>query len=333
MTPEIEKHILSLFEKGNSVSQISKISNISKSAIYNCLRKKGIKFNTKIVMTSEIKKQVLSLLEKGNTVPQTAKILNINKVTIGTWLHTQGIKLNPNKGNVHYFQTINSYAKAYIVGFIAADGSLVTSKHGSPALTITLKYEDKAVLEFIKSEIGNEHELHEIKRACSYDKSKQIHHIRYCITDKNIAQDLINLGITPNKSTTMQNIINNIPYEFRDAFIIGYFDGDGSVSLNNQVIHKKGKEYPSHTIHVQLRGTKEFFKGVCDHLNITYNHIHQYDSIPQLSFASKKDICRFFKCYNNLPFYYKRKHDVFLKRIYHPSFDKYRQVQTISSLN
>jgi hypothetical protein len=80
-----------------------------------------------------------------------------------------------------------------------------------------------------------------------------------------------------------------------------------------------------------MRGTKEFFLGVCEHLNISPSHIRQHDSIPLLCFASKKDTYRFYQCYANLPFYYERKHDKFLQRINHPSYDKYKQVQTISS--
>ena len=58
--------------------------------------------------------------------------------------------------NEHYFEVINSEAKSYIVGFIAADGALVKSSTGnSYYLTITIKYEDKAVLEFIKTIDGN----------------------------------------------------------------------------------------------------------------------------------------------------------------------------------
>ena len=68
-----------------------------------------------------------------------------------------------------------------------------------------------------------------------------------------------------------------------------------------------------------------------EHLEIDKSHIRQFDSTPSLSFASKKDVVRFFQCYNNLSFYYKRKYDKFLERINHPSFDKYKQVQTISS--
>ena len=163
-------------------------------------------------MTDEVISSVLKFLSEGKTVPEISNLLGINKVTIGSYLRTHGIKLNPNKGNVHYFNTIDSYAKAYIVGFIAADGALVKSKV-TTTLTITLKYEDKAVLEFIKSEIGNEHKLLEIIRPSSFDSSKTIHHIRYTISDKNITNDLNKLGITSNKSLNMGNIIENIPYE------------------------------------------------------------------------------------------------------------------------
>lgn len=279
------------------------------------------------------KEFILNKFDLGKSCNQIARelgeypqaVVNLIKV------YHPNIQFHPNKGNVHYFHTIDSYAKAYIVGFIAADGALVKTKT-TISLTITIKYEDKKVLEFIKSEIGNSHELKEIIRPSSFNKTKNIHHIRYCISDKNIASDLNNLGITPNKSLTIGNIIENIPYEYRDAFIIGYFDGDGSVTVRDG-LHKnsRGALVSDHSIYIQIRGTKEFLKGICTHLNIADRHIHQYDSISTLQFANKKDVVRFFQCYNNLPFYYKRKYNIFLKRINHPSFDKYKQDQTISS--
>ena len=283
------------------------------------------------VMTDEVITSVMNLISEGKKVPEIANILGINKVTIGSFLRTHGIKLNPDKGNVHYFDIIDSYAKAYIVGFIAADGALVKTRT-STTLTITIKYEDKAVLEFIKSEIGNEHKLQEIVRPSSFDSSKIIHHIRYTISDRHITQALNKLGITSNKSLSMGNIIKNIPYKYRDAFIIGYFDGDGSVTIRDgQYPNNRGILCYDYSLYVQIRGTKDFLSGICNHLKIDTARIHQNDSIPHLSFASKKDTYRFFQCYKNLLFYYKRKYDKFLQRINHPSYDKYKQVQTISS--
>lgn len=290
----------------------------------------NLNMRTKI-MTDEVISSVMNFIAEGKKVPEIANILGINKVTISSFLRTHGIKLNPDKGNIHYFDTIDSYAKAYIVGFIAADGALVRTRT-TTTLTITLKYEDKAVLEFIKSEIGNEHKLQKIIRPSSFDSSKNIHHIRYTISDRHITAALNKLGITPNKSLSIGNIIENIPYEYRDAFIIGYFDGDGSITVRDgKYPNNKGILCKDYSLYVQIRGTKEFLLGICNHLRIDTSHIHQNDSIPHLSFASKKDTYRFFQCYSNLPFYYERKYNKFLQRINHPSYDKYKQVQTISS--
>ena len=283
------------------------------------------------IMTDEVISSVMNFIAEGKKVPEISNILGINKVTISSFLRTHGIKLNPDKGNVHYFDTIDSYAKAYIVGFIAADGALVRTRT-TTTLTITIKYEDKAVLEFIKSEIGNEHKLQEIIRPSSFDSSKNIHHIRYTISDRNITKALNKLGIISNKSLSMGNIIKNIPYKYRDAFIIGYFDGDGSVTIRDgEYPNNRGILCKDYSLYIQIRGTREFLFGICNHLKIDTSHIHQNDSIPHLSFASKKDSYRFFQCYSNLPFYYERKYNKFLQRINHPSYDKYKQVQTISS--
>ena len=198
-------------------------------------------------------------------------------------------------------------------------------------LTITLKNSDKSVLEFIKSEIQNEHRLYEIKRPSSFDKSKIINHIRFTISHPQITQDLINLGIVPNKTLIMTDIINNIPHHLRNAFIIGYFDGDGSVSELSSKGGKKYvkscncfKSYPSHNLNISIRGTNKFLNGICEHLNIDNKFIRQYDSIHTLTFANKKDILKFFKCYKNLDFYLERKHSIFLSKINHPSYDKYK---------
>ena len=123
----------------------------------------------------------------------------------------------------------------------------------------------------------------------------------------------------------MGNILENIPYEYRNAFIIGYFDGDGSVTvLNGERLNDKGYLCKDYSLYISIRGTQNFLSGVCEHLSIDKSHIKQYDSIPRLSFANKGDVVHFFKCYNNLTFYYKRKYDKFLSRINHPSYDKYK---------
>lgn len=333
--------ILEWYNQGKSYAEIARLlgaekPNINKEAgsIRRLLQSRlgNIHGHPTVVITEDIKKQIASLLNEGKTPLQISEILGIKAPTVSSYIRNLGLRFRPNPGNVHYFETIDSYAKAYILGFIAADGALVPAKNSSTiTLTITVKYEDKAVLEFIKSEIGNTHSLIEITRPSSFDPDKNIHHIRLSFSTPEIVHDIMKYGIAPRKSLTMPNIIKNIPYEFRDAFIIGYFDGDGSVHIENGLKKMEHGIYPDHSLYINFRGTVEFLKGICEHLDINVSHIYIRDNIATLSFASKKDTYRLFQCYSNLPFYYERKYSRFLQRINHPSYDKYKQVQTISS--
>jgi len=277
------------------------------------------------------KDQILSMFDSGICVKQIARELNEYEQAVGHVIKKfRDIKqFAPDRGNVHYFDEINSNSKAYILGFIAADGAIVKQKT-TTTLTITLKYEDKEILEFIKSEIGNSHNLLEINRPCSFDKSKMIHHIRYSISDKNIYTSLIKHGIDYNKSLTMGNLIENIPVEHRNAFVIGYFDGDGSVCVNNQTKTKfvikdnVFKTFPCYNLNISIRGTSEFLTGIANQIGLDTPKIKKYDSIPRLDFSKKSDVIKFYNCYNGLNFFLKRKHDIFLSRINHPSYDKYK---------
>lgn len=271
---------------------------------------------------------IIKLYQTGKSPTEISKIYKCYLQPVTNLLKR---KLNissllPCKGDTNYFSIIDTFAKAYILGFIAADGALVRpSKKGSPTLTITVKYSDKCVLEFIRSEIGNCHNLQEIKRKNSFDPNKDIYHIRYTITDKQIAEDLIRLGITPVKSLTLENILPNISSSYRKAFIIGYFDGDGSVCLpKSRKKFNKSKnnfvEYPSHRLVIDIRGTYSFLKGIATELDFKSYGIKHYDSIPRLQITNKSDIVKFFKCYDGLPFYLERKYVKFLSRISHPSY-------------
>lgn len=277
------------------------------------------------------KEFILDSYAKEPNAKKIANILGENQQAVANVIkrYLNLKSLHPDQGNTNYFSCIDTPSKAYIIGFITADGSLVKTK-SSHELTITLKYEDREILDFIKSEIGNEHKLQEIRRTSSFDPNKQIHHIRFAISNKQINNDLMSLGILPNKSLIVEDVIKNIPYEYRDAFIIGYFDGDGSVSTINSIKSKFNKtegiikHYPCYNLSVSFRGTFKFLQGICDHLDINKSFVRKHDSIPQLTFANKKDVLKLFNCYKNLDFFLKRKHDVFMSRINHPSYDKYK---------
>lgn len=262
--------------------------------------------------------QILTLLNQGYKPRQISEKLNLNIHSTVSFCKTLGYKFKINQGNVRYFQNIDTHQKAYFLGFIAADGAIVNN-----TLTITIHEKDICVLEKLKSEIGNEHKIQKINTKMSYNKSKNVNHVRFTLTNKDLILDLNNLGIYPKKSMTISNILQNIPYEFRDSFIIGYFDGDGSISEPKGIskMTKSGlHSYDSHRLVIQFRGTEDFLKSIAEHLEIKYKLYFAKTFV--LCIRKKEYILRFFKCYNNLNFFLKRKHEKFLNRINHESFKR-----------
>ena len=143
--------------------------------------------------------------------------------------------------NTQYFKEINSYNKAYLLGFIAADGAIVQNKNtNTKTLTITIHAKDIAVLELLKSELNSSLNIKDIT---SKSKSLQsykldVNHKRFNTSKKEIIQDLESYSLTSNKSLTMTNLIVNIPTQYKKAFILGYFDGDGCF-IDSKVVRKR----------------------------------------------------------------------------------------------
>lgn len=133
------------------------------------------------------------------------------------------------KVNDAYFGNIHSKESAYILGFITADGCV----DGVNTLTIVSK--DKDVIDFIAREmdyLGNVH--------TAQPKSPN-HSIMYSLVIKSsqLVVDLEQYGVVKRKSWADIKFPENIPKELLPYYILGFFDGDGSVSVYGPVKYNK----------------------------------------------------------------------------------------------
>lgn len=123
--------------------------------------------------------------------------------------------------NENYFEILNTPDKNYILGFIYADGSVFNNY-----LSITLNRKDISVLEFIKTEIDYNGPIYIKNDYC-----------RLTISSKKIVSDLFKLGIIENKTYESKTLplFNDM---YLNSFLLGFFDGDGSIFKSSKV-----KEY------------------------------------------------------------------------------------------
>lgn len=189
---------------------------------------------------------VISLYESGCTISQICELAKISNGSVYKILNINKIPLNRKRlysVDDDFFETINTIEKAYILGFIIADGHNNIPKN---LLSIQLHPQDTDILEKINTAMGSTNPIHfyqygKTKKACLGINSKQI------------CSDLLNLGITQNK--TYDVIIPKITPELLKYLVLGIFDGDGSISIDN-ARYNKGN--------LTITGTKEIIQTISE---------------------------------------------------------------------
>lgn len=138
--------------------------------------------------------------------------------------------LNKKEHRSDYFKVIDSEVKAYILGYLVADGSIEEStRKDRPSKLIRLRFgcvtEDDEILKLIQSEIAPNNNLRYYQPKAA--NNKQVTILQIC--DKELINDLRTLyNIQPRKTYNNSFEFPNICQKYKRDFIRGYIDGDGS---------------------------------------------------------------------------------------------------------
>lgn len=134
-----------------------------------------------------------------------------------------------------YFENIDTEEKAYWLGFIAADGSVVkSSEYNSYRLYINLSHVDEGHLEKFRNAVGaSDVKFQKYTSTKGFSNSNGTTTSRIVLNSFKMCKDLAKYNIHQRKSydIEMPNIDNNlIPHYLR-----GLFDGDGSYHYHYDV--------------------------------------------------------------------------------------------------
>ena len=207
-------------------------------------------------------------------------------------------RLNPNLIE-NYFETVDSNEKAYWLGWIISDGSITNQPERSKfQLELTLKQEDEDILHLLEQDLGVENKIYISEKIYS----------RFSLGCKKMIQDLEKLGITQNKSFTVQ--VPSFDPQYNAAFIRGIFDGDGGFTTYTRASGQKCQE-------LSFCGNIYIIEWILKTLTtenpeLTKNSITKEGSIKRIRWGSKKDICliRDYLYQNHNNHYLKRKYNL-----------------------
>jgi intein-encoded DNA endonuclease-like protein len=210
--------------------QIAKIFRCSDSTVGRILRDNGVKIVGRLCSNSVRTKDyedICKLYIEGKTTEEIAKIYNKTDNTIAKVLRKNGIELRKAIRRSHvkhhdYFENIDTPEKAYYLGWILTDGSVVEHKtrtDRSLNINMCLQNSDRKILVNFMNQLGaGEDSVH------FFEKRKQ-HHISFA--SQKMADDLSKYGIVPRKSYK-QIPMPNIREDLIPHLLRGIFDGNGS---------------------------------------------------------------------------------------------------------
>lgn len=248
-------------------------------------------------LTDYDKKQIVEYYYENKKVAMDdmAEILNISRRSLSRVLKESNINTrlkNRYTLNENYFDDIDTEAKAYILGFIYADGFVGDEKFNNIVISIN----DYEILEFIKKELEFTGEIRKTQKG-GFINSKHGYSLNF--SSKIVANKLREIGLYPNKSLTMSRM-PNIRTELIRHFIRGYFDGDGSIVLshNSSYYRNNGKikKYIYPTYKFIILGTEEFLKQIIKAAEFKYAKIcnTKTKEIKSLNICAKREFNNLF---------------------------------------
>jgi len=202
--------------------------------------------------------------------------------------------------NHHYFDKIDTPNKAYVMGFIFADGNIHT-KRNRYRLTIGLAIKDICILEFIKQELQGNFPI--VKKT-----SKGHHSCQLTIDSKHMIQQLVRLGMKPRK--TYLTALPRIPHKLRKYFFLGVFDGDGCISI---LTRQRGKYVcVDHKMTITAKH-KKTLQNLLQYCGLSkYGKIIKTQQYHVWYVCNKKTIIEIYhRIYDNKCWCLSRKHDKF----------------------
>ncbi len=130
---------------------------------------------------------------EGKSTVEIAKYFgdSLDPDTVASWLKKRGVEIRPHwkrlghQVNERYFQSIDSQDKAYWLGFLIADGCLVSANGSIRSLRFFLQEGDIETIKSFKQDVGYEGKIVKVSGRPQYGMA---------ITRKEMAEDLIKHG-------------------------------------------------------------------------------------------------------------------------------------------
>lgn len=221
-------------DKRMSLSDIGRIAGCNRRTVYFHIKKLGIQLRTKVeartIALDKGKCKYSRINDNGEIEEKTRDKIHFNENFFSKW----------------------SNEMAYVLGLIYTDGNITDSSIKMGRLTFAQN--EKELIEKFLNLMGSDSKIL-YRRLTKYENTTAGEMYYFHINCDKLFEQLVKLGLTPNKSLSMK--FPEIPDEYMRHFIRGCWDGDGTVYIER----RNGNLKTSF-----ISGSIEFIKVLKEHL-------------------------------------------------------------------
>ena len=268
------EQITELYKSGLSYAKIQEKTGIDANKVKRTLKEYNVQLRPyktgeeiRRSFTLEEEKQIVKMYKNGMGITTITKLFNCSPIPTRNLLKKNGIELrNAEEAheyqkmgiNKNYFDEIDNQDKAYILGFLFADGTnYIRGKNKNEyRVEISLNIYDAYILDKMREKMEIKKNLRIYKRSVGGRE-----YARLTIKNKHMSLRLEELGVVQNKT-----FITKFPEYLRDDliphFIRGLMDGDGCIAKSLKTIHFAG----SHEMMCGLVKQFEKYLGFTAHI-------------------------------------------------------------------
>ncbi len=298
----------------HTTTQLQKEFKIYPTEIYKVLKKNNIELRG----SNLPKEKALKICEEyksGKSLKKVCEELSVAESTVLKIIKKYKVETRkeagrfPRKYNLDetILKNIDTFEKAQFLGLIYSDGSL--SKYNKN-ISIRLREDDKDYLDdwrinFLKSDKPMNYTFKPITISPLNRKEYKNTHGAFIldISSINVYKDALKIGLCPNK--TKANLpMPNIPEDLKLAFILGLFEGDGSVCFS---LKHKVKSFVIACQENMGLDIKKYFDSIG-----LFSSFYKRKYICTVSIKRKEDLKKLYNLlYQNASIYMKRKKQKF----------------------
>jgi intein/homing endonuclease len=229
------------------------------------------------------KNELETYLLQGLTNVEIGKIVSLNSRTVGYWIYKFNLQhLMKNKHIVYnddFFKKIDTPEKAYILGFIIADGYI-----NDKGIELGVAISDIEILEFIQSQLGGN-----LRKDMSFNKlTRRFPRARLLLCSKQLLNDIkTKCGGNRKENRHIPIISENL----ERYLLLGFFEADGCISWGRRKDRNRIWQKVSFTS--QLKMLQGIQKILLKNEISTCIKPKGTEKCYMMDFSSKRDVLKF----------------------------------------